>query len=81
MAVLRVQSPEDFKKVLEMNCDIATHVIMTDEISYVAAVPVVTSAHRHYIILEADEEALTPLIEELRKRGYKVVKGKIEFRG
>ena len=80
MAILRARSGEDFKQMVRANCKPKTHMAVTDNATYIVMVPVVTSQHRHYIILESVETEVKPIVDWLRKSGYTVVEGEVEFK-
>lgn len=81
MALIRVEKFEDFAKLAEQNATASTHVLVTDGASYAWLVPIVTSQHRHYILLEAvSEEDVKRAIEWARGKNIKIVHGSVELR-
>ena len=66
--------------MVESNCKPDTHMAVTDNATYIVMVPIVTSQHRHYIILEAEEETIQNLLSWLKKQGYKIARGRVEFK-
>ena len=54
MALIRVDNVDHFKTAVQLNCRPETHMAVTDNVATVIMVPIVTSQHRHYIILEGD---------------------------
>ena len=80
MARLYPAGLEDFKKTVLKNCNPATHMVYTDEATYIYVIPVVTSQHRHYIVLvDVDEVTIQKAIEWLRKQGFEVARGRVEL--
>lgn len=81
MAILYPESPEDFKAMVKANCKSDTHMAVTDGATYIVMVPVVTSQHRHYIVVEGfDEDVVKQLLDWLRSEGYRIVRGRVELK-
>ena len=80
MAILYPESVEDFKQMVSANCQPTTHMAVTDGATYIVMVPVVTSQHRHYIVLEAEEDKVKQVLDWLRAAGYRIVRGRVEFK-
>lgn len=80
MARIYPQSLEDFREAVVANCNPQTHMAITDLATYVYVVPIVTSQHRHYIILQdVDEETIVKALEWLRKQGFRIIRGRVEL--
>ena len=80
MARIYPQTIDDFKEAVIANCNPATHMAVTDNATYVYLVPIVTSQHRHYIILlDVDEETVQKALEWLRRQGFKIIRGRVEL--
>ena len=80
MVVIHTTSLEDFLKAVEKNTNPRTHFVLLEEGGYLVLVPVVTSRHRHYIVLDASGEEIEKARVLLEKRGYQVIVGSIEWR-
>ena len=80
MARIYPSSFEDFREAVVANCNPTTHMIVTDNATYIYVVPIVTSQHRHYIILQdVDEETIQKALEWLRKQGFRIIRGRVEL--
>ena len=85
MAVFYPDSPDDMKRFVELNCNPSTHIVITDadEADYIIVAPVVTSQHRHYVVVEPgswDPEKVNTMVKWLRDKGYRIVHGRFELR-
>ncbi len=79
MAVINVFSKEDFLEFAGILPPKA-YVVVTDEVSYVWLVPVVTSNHRHYVRLELkDDTTWREVKAKLESRGFKILHGHVSF--
>jgi len=79
MAVIRVNSIEDLKKVL---VDVIygirrAYICVTDEVAQLWLVPKVTSRHRHYYYLESTEEDIKNAIREVEKYSIPIIRGTV----
>jgi len=80
MARIYPYSLDDFRDAVLANCNPSTHMVVTDGATYVYVVPIVTSQHRHYIILQdVDEETVQKALEWLRRQGFKIIRGRVEL--
>ena len=80
MARIYPRTLNDFYTAVQMNCTPQTHLAVTDRATYVILVPIVTSQHRHYIVLQdVTEEEVTKALEWLQAHGYKVIEGRVEL--
>lgn len=80
MAILYPETPDDFKQMVASNCQPTTHMAVTDHATYIIMVPVVTSQHRHYIVLEAEEDVVKQVLGWLKTHGYRIARGRVEFK-
>ena len=80
MAILYPESLEDFKQMVLANCQPTSHMAVSDSATYIVMVPIVTSQHRHYIVLEAEEDTVKQLLDWLRSQGYRITRGRVEFK-
>ena len=79
MAVISVFSKEDFLKFVE-RLPPRAYTAVTDEMTYVWLVPVVTSNHRHYIRLDLKEDGTWKEIRiALEDKGIPIIKGHVSF--
>jgi len=80
MALIRVYDVKDFWQAVQLNCRPETHMVVTDEVSIVMMVPIVTSQHRHYIMIKLDDEKkVSEVLKRLKEQGFRVIVGEVEF--
>jgi predicted glycosyltransferase len=80
VAVIRVHRFDEFRRLVARNCTLNSHIAITDNATYVVMTPVVTSQHRHYVCLEADEDSVKKAVEWLAREGFEVIEGEIELK-
>ena len=79
MAVINVFSKEDFLEFVNALPPKA-YVAVTDEVSYVWLVPIVTSNHRHYVRPEIkDESSWKEIRAKLESKGFRIVHSHVSF--
>ena len=81
VARIFVKTLDDFKKVVKANAKTQTHMAIDEPQGYLILVPVVTSSHRHYIILDSDEETKEQAKKWLEQEGFEIVSGNIDWSG
>jgi len=79
MAIIRVNSIEDLKKVLTevIYGSRRAYICVTDEVAQLWLVPKVTSRHRHYYYLESTEEDVKKAVEEVKKYNIPIIHGTV----
>lgn len=79
MAKIVVYSSEEFKKALSKLARPQTHVIVTDGLTNIVAVPRTTSRHRHYIQYSSTNESeIESLVKHVRDAGFEVITGYVQ---
>ena len=79
MALIRLWKSQDLQKLIDKKIvSPDTHIIVV-RFSTFYFVPIVTSRHRHYIILKANRSEGVDLFKNLAKQGFTLVKGSLRF--
>ena len=79
MALIRLFNSKDLQKLVDKKIVTPeTHIIVV-RFNTFYFVPIVTSRHRHYIILRARRSEGVDLFKSLAKQGFTLVKGSLRF--
>jgi len=79
MALIRLWKSQDLQKLIDKKVVTPeTHIIIVRYNTFYFT-PVVTSRHRHYIILRARRSEGVDLFKSLAKQGFTLVKGSLRF--
>ena len=79
MALIRLFNGKDLQKLIDKKIvSPDTHIIVV-RFNTFYFVPIVTSRHRHYIILKANRSEGVNLFKNLAKQGFTLVKGSLRF--
>jgi len=79
MALIRIYSSKDLQKLIDKKIvSPDTHIVVVRFNTFYFT-PVVTSRHRHYIILRARRSEGVDLFKSLAKQGFTLVKGSLRF--
>ncbi|RLE89807.1 MAG: hypothetical protein DRN04_15900 [Thermoprotei archaeon] len=79
MALIRLFNGKDLQKLIDKKIvSPDTHIIVV-RFNTFYFVPIVTSRHRHYIILKANRSEGVDLFKNLAKQGFTLVKGSLRF--
>jgi len=79
VAVIRLNSLEDLKKILQVVIygSRRAYICVTDEVAQVWLVPKVTSRHRHYYYLETTEKEVKEALKEIAKYDIPIIHGSV----
>jgi len=79
MALIRLFNGKDLQKLIDKKIVTPeTHIVVVRYNTFYFT-PVVTSRHRHYIILRARRSEGVDLFKSLAKQGFTLVKGSLRF--
>jgi len=79
VALIRLFNGKDLQKLIDKKIvSPDTHIIVV-RFNTFYFVPIVTSRHRHYIILKANRSEGVDLFKNLAKQGFTLVKGSLRF--
>jgi len=79
VALIRLFNGKDLQKLIDKKIvSPDTHIIVV-RFNTFYFVPIVTSRHRHYIILKANRSEGVNLFKNLAKQGFTLVKGSLRF--
>ena len=79
MALIRLFNGKDLQKLIDKKIVTPeTHIVVVRYNTFYFT-PVVTSRHRHYIILKANRSEGVDLFKNLAKQGFTLVKGSLRF--
>jgi len=79
MALIRIYSSKDLQKLINKKIvSPDTHIVVVRYNAFYF-VPIVTSRHRHYIILRARRSEGVGLFKSVAKMGFTLVKGSLRF--
>ena len=79
MALIRLWKSQDLQKLIDKKIvSPDTHLIIV-RFNTFYFVPIVTSRHRHYIILRVRRSEGTEVFRNLYKQGFTIIKGSLRF--
>ena len=79
MALIRLFSGKDLQKLIDKKViDPSTHIVVVRFNTFYFT-PIVTSRHRHYVIVRAKREEGKELFKMLANRGFTLIKGSLRF--
>ena len=79
MALIRIYSSKDLQKLVDKKIITPeTHLVIV-RFNTFYFVPIVTSRHRHYVVLRARRSEGVDLFKNLAKQGFTLVKGSLRF--
>jgi len=79
MALIRLFSGKDLQKLIDRKViDPSTHIVVVRYNTFYFT-PIVTSRHRHYVILRTRREEGKELFKMLVKQGFTLIKGSLRF--
>jgi len=79
MALIRIYSSKDLQKLVDKKIITPeTHLVIV-RFNTFYFVPIVTSRHRHYVVLRARRSEGVDLFKSLAKMGFTLVKGSLRF--
>ena len=79
MALIRIYSIKDLERLITKKIvDPSTHIVVVRFNTFYFA-PIVTSRHRHYVIVRTKREEGKELFKMLANRGFTLIKGSLRF--
>jgi len=79
MALIRLFNGKDLQKLIDKKIVTPdTHIIVV-RFNTFYFVPIVTSRHRHYVVLRVRRNEGTEVFKNLYKQGFTIIKGSLRF--